>query len=168
MKLDRFDLKILEALQENGRLPVAQLAERIGLTPSPTWERVRRLEELGVLAGYHARIAVERLARLTEVIVPVSLESHRAHDFRRFEQAIARIPEIVACWAVGGEVDYVLQFVVGDVRRYQDVIEEALRADLGIRQYWSYIVTKSVKPFAGIPLKQLLDAEEPEKRPADP
>jgi Lrp/AsnC family transcriptional regulator of ectoine degradation len=163
MKLDRFDVKILEALQEDGRMPMARLAERIGLTPSPTWERVRRLEHAGVLRGYHADVAAERLKQLTHVIVPVALENHRAQDFRRFEQAIARIPQIVACWAVGGEVDYMLHFVVSDVRSYQVVIEETLNAELGIRRYWSYIVTKAVKPYAGIPLEQLLGAEDQQK-----
>src|SRR5262249_13192606 len=109
MKLDKFDLKILQALQTDGRLPTARLADELGLTSSPTWERVRRLEEAGILRGYHADVAIERLAQITHVIVPVALESHRAPDFRRFEQGIAAIPEIVECWAVGGEMDYVLR-----------------------------------------------------------
>lgn len=156
MKLDRLDVQILQALQEDGRLPAARLAEKIGLSTSPTWERVRKLEEAGVVRGYHADICVDQLPQLTQVLVPVALESHHPEDFRRFEQAVANIPQIVACWAVGGEVDYVLQFIVDDVRGYQSAIEEILGADLGIRQYWSYIVTKSVKPHRGMPLARLL------------
>jgi Lrp/AsnC family transcriptional regulator, regulator of ectoine-degradation genes len=163
MKLDRFDVKILEALQEDGRMPMARLAERIGLTPSPTWERVRRLEQSGVLRGYHADIAADRLKQLTYVIVPVTLENHRASDFRRFEQAVARIPQIVACWAVGGEVDYMVHFVVADMTSYQAVIEATLNADLGIRKYWTYIVTKPVKPYAGLPISELLDPQDADK-----
>jgi Lrp/AsnC family transcriptional regulator of ectoine degradation len=163
MKLDRFDVKILEALQEDGRMPMARLAEKIGLTSSPTWERVRRLEQAGVLRGYHADIAAERLKQLTYVIVPVTLENHRATDFRRFEQAVARIPQIVACWAVGGEVDYMLHFVVSDMSSYQSVIEATLNADLGIRKYWTYIVTKPVKPYAGLPIAELLDPQDADK-----
>lgn len=156
MKLDKFDLRILEALQSDGRLPTARLADQVGLTSSPTWERVRKLEEAGVLRGYHADVALERLAQLTHIIVPVALESHRTQDFRRFEQAVAQIPEIVECWAVGGEVDYVLRFVVANIDAYQAAIEKALRADLGIERYWTYVVTKSIKPYAGVPLGRLL------------
>jgi Lrp/AsnC family transcriptional regulator of ectoine degradation len=157
MKFDHFDIEILEALQADGRLPAARLAEKIGLTASPTWERVRRLEQAGVLRGYHADIAaVGRISELTQVLVPVALERHRAQDRKRFEQAIAQIPQIVACWAVSGEVDYILQFIVADVRSYQAVIDRALRSDIGIRQYWSYVVTKTVKPYGGLPLRQLL------------
>lgn len=160
MRLDRFDLKILAALQVDGRLPNSRLAQKIGLSPSPTWARVRRLEEAGVLRGYHADLAAERLGPITLIIVPVVLGSHRFQDFRRFEQAIEEIPEIVECWAVGGGVDYVLRFAVPSVAAYQALIEKLLQADVGIQRYWSYIATKPIKPFAGIPVARLLDAEE--------
>lgn len=152
MKLDKFDIKILEILGKDGRIPAAQLGKRVGLTSSPTWQRVRRLEEAGLIRGYRAEIAVERLAKIVTVVVPVSLESHRAHDFRRFEQAIEKIPEIVECAAVGGGVDYVLRFVVPTVERYQAIVDELLQGDFGIGQYWSYIVTKSIKAHPGVPL----------------
>lgn len=160
MKVDKFDLRILEALQANGRLPTARLAEHVGLTSSPTWERVRKLEESGVLRGYHAEIALNQLTHLTTVIVPMVLENHRAQDLRRFEQAIERVPNIVECWAVGGAVDYVLRFVVRNIDEYQALIEQLLNAGIGIQRYWSYLVTKNVKPFRGIPLGALLDADD--------
>lgn len=156
MKLDKFDLKILRALQADGRQPTARVAEEVGLSASPTWERVRKLEEAGVLRGYHADIAIEELATLTHVIVQVTLESHRAENFIRFEQAIATIPEVVECWAVGGEVDYVLRCVVSNIDSYQQVIERVLHAELGIQRYWTHVVTKAIKPFRGVPLQQLL------------
>lgn len=157
MKFDKFDLKLLQALQVNGRQPTARLAEELGLSPSPTWERMRKLEEAGVLRGYHADVAIERITQFIHVIVSVTLATHRAQDFRRFEQAVTTIPEVVECWAVSGEVDYVLRFVVADIPAFQDVIERALRADVGIERYWTYVVTKSVKPFAGVPLGRLID-----------
>jgi Lrp/AsnC family transcriptional regulator, regulator of ectoine-degradation genes len=159
MKIDKFDLKILEALQADGRLPAARLAEQVGLTASPTWERVRKLEQAGVVRGYHADVAVEELAQITVIIVPVVLENHRAQDFRRFEQAIAKIPEIVECWAVGGGVDYVLRFVLRNIEQYQHLVEQLLQAELGIQRYWSYVVTKPIKPFGGVPLDLLLGGE---------
>lgn len=160
MKLDKFDLKILQALQSDGRMPTARLADELGLTSSPTWERVRRLEESGIVRGYHADVAVEKLAQITHVIVLVALENHRAQDFRRFEQGIANIPEIVECWAVGGEMDYVLRFIVTDIDAYQAAIEKVLSADLGIGRYWTYVVTKAVKPFTGVPFDSLLARQD--------
>lgn len=162
MKLDKFDLKILEALQSDGRVPTAHLAERVGLSSSPTWERVRKLEQTGILRGYHADVAVELLAQVTMVIVPVVLENHRSHDFRRFEQVVEKIPEIVECWAVGGGVDYVLRFTLRTVDDYQSLMERLLQADLGIQRYWSYVVTKPIKPFAGMPLANLIASDDKE------
>jgi len=156
VKLDEFDLKILAALQDDGRLPTSRLAEQVGLTASPTWERVRRLEEAGILRGYHADLAMERLAPLTLIIVPIMLENRRAQDFQRFEQTIDRIPEVVECWAVDGEVDYLLRFAVPSVDAYQALMERLLQAGIGIQRYWSYIVTKPVKPFTGFPVARLL------------
>ena len=156
MKLDKFDLEILDALQSDGRLPTARLAEQVGLTTNPTWERVRKLEAAGVLRGYHADLAMEGLAPLTVVIVPIVLESRRAQDCKHFEQVIEKIPEVVECWAVGGEVDYVLRIVAPAIDDYQLLIERLLCRDLGIQRYWSYIVTKPVKPFIGIPIAKLL------------
>lgn len=160
MKIDKFDLKILEALQADGRLPAARLAEQVSLTSSPTWERVRKLEEAGILRGYHADIAVERLTRAVTIIVLVALESHRAQDFKRFQQAIAAIPEIVECWEVGGGSDYVMRVVVRNIEAYQALIERLLQAELGIQRYWSYVVTKSAKPFTGVPIARLLHEDE--------
>jgi Lrp/AsnC family transcriptional regulator, regulator of ectoine-degradation genes len=156
MKLDKFDIKILEVLQTDGRLPIAQLAERVGLTTSPTWGRVRQLEEAGVLRGYHADVAMERLAQVTVVIVTITLENHRAHDLHRFETGVAAIPEIIECSAVTGAVDYVLKFVVPTVEDYQRIIDGMLNAELGIQRYWSHIVTKLAKPFAGVPVARLI------------
>lgn len=159
MKLDKFDLKILDALQADGRLPTARLADKVGLSSSPTWERVRKLEAAGVLRGYHADVAIEQLAHVTTIIVPITLENHRESDLRRFELAIEKIPAIVESWAVGGGVDYVLRFVVRTIDDYQVIIEQLLRAELGIQRYWTYIVTKPVKPFAGVPITTLLADE---------
>lgn len=156
MKVDKFDLKILEALQSNGRMPAARLADHVGLSASPTWERVRKLEEAGVLRGYHADVALERIAPVTLVIVPVVLEYHRGQDLLRFERAIANIPEVIECLAVGGGVDYILRFAIPRIEDYQRLIERLLEADVGIQRYWTYIVTKPIKPFAGVPVAQLV------------
>jgi Lrp/AsnC family transcriptional regulator of ectoine degradation len=161
MKLDRFDVCILDALQSDGRMPATRLADRIGLSVSPTWERVRKLEKNGIVRGYHADVAIESITGLSHVIVTVALEKHRAESFRRLEEAVAATPEITACWAVGGTIDYVLHFVVPDIGDYQAVIDRTFREDLGIRQYWSYVVTKTVKSPTKLPLALLLSVESP-------
>jgi Lrp/AsnC family transcriptional regulator of ectoine degradation len=156
MKIDELDLKILEALQGDGRMSTARLAQQVGLTSSPTWERVHKLEDAGILRGYQAQVAVEELVPITMVIVLVALESHRREDFRRFQQAIDKIPQIVECWEVGGGSDYVLRFVVRSIEEYQALIEQLLQAEIAIHRYWSYVVTKAAKPYTGMPLNTLL------------
>ena len=115
MKLDAIDLRILEAVQQDGRITKLALAERVGLSATPCWVRLKRLEEAGIIAGYHARLALRRIAPIAGVIVQVTLANHRQADFDRFEQAIAARPEVVACWAVGGGVDYMLKVVARDI-----------------------------------------------------
>lgn len=156
MKLDNYDLKILQHLQADGRMATARLAQQLNLTASPTWERVRKLEQLGILRGYHAEIALEKLTQFVQVIVSVTLSRHRSDDFRRFEQAIADTPEVVESWAVTGDVDYMLRLVVPSIHSYQEVIERILHRDLGIERYGTYMVTKPNKPFAGVPFDRIM------------
>ena len=154
--LDGFDLKILSVLQRQGRMKKVELAAAIGLTPSPCWERLRRLEKAGIITGYHAEIDLARVLRAELVIVTVTLGSHEAEGFRRFEEAVAGVPEILDCFAVGGGVDYVLRLVVVDIGAYQSLMEGLLERGIGIHQYTTYIVTKAVKRARGYPLEHLL------------
>lgn len=154
MKLDKFDLKILRVLQTDGRLPATRLGEAIGLTASPTWERVRRLEQAGTVQRYRADVAIEHLPEFTHVIVSVTLASHRGKDFQRFEEGVATIPQVVECWAVGGATDYVLRFVCTGA--WQEALERALHAGLGIQRYSTWIAPRTAKVFAGMPLDQLM------------
>lgn len=102
LKLDAVDLRILEAVQENARITKIALAEKVGLSPTPCWLRLRKLEEAGVVTGYHARIAFRKIAPIAHIMVQITLGNHRQSDFDRFERAITVIPEIVSCWSVGG------------------------------------------------------------------
>lgn len=157
IRLDEQDIRILAALQRDGRMTKVKLAETINLSPSPCWERLRRLEDLGVIAGYHARINLELLVKPTTVLVEVTLRRHRREDFERFEQAVQDIPEIVECWATGGGVDYFLKVVTRDVDSYQRMIDGLLMDEgLGIDRYFTYIVTKPVKSAGEVPLRELL------------
>lgn len=160
MNIDRLDLKILSCLQQDARMSTARLAERIGLTPSPTFKRIRDLEGAGLLRGYRAELAVECLPPLARWIVSVSLANHRMQDFRHFEAAVARAPEVVACWAVGGDVDYMLHLVVlnADAEQGRPALETILGTDLGISRCRTQVVGRSIKSYVGLPLEQLIGA----------
>ena len=144
-RLDARDIKILSILQREGRLSKAALAERVNLSSTPCWERLNRLEEVGIIESYGANISLKAFGPLTIVFVEISIENHRSEDFQRFEQAIAKIPEIIECWAVGGGIDYLCKIIVRHFADYQALIESLLADNIGIQRYFTYVVTAPVK-----------------------
>ncbi|MDX1605876.1 MAG: Lrp/AsnC family transcriptional regulator [Candidatus Competibacterales bacterium] len=161
MKLDDYDLKILQLLQRNGRMTKLRLAEAISLSPSACWERLLRLEQAGIIRSYHADIDLDRLLRTVVVWVELTLKRHQAHDFARFEATVRELPAILECYAIGGGVDYLLKIVARDIDDYQALIDDLLQADVGIDRYFTYIVTKQVKRPTGYPLRELLAGQAP-------
>ena len=155
-KLDPIDLKILDAIQRDGRITKLALADKVGLSPTPCWMRLRKLEKAGIVSGYHARVAMRIVAPVATVLMEVTLASHRQADFDRFERAIRDIPEIVACWAVGGGVDYVVKVMAPDIDAYQRLVDGLLAREIGIDRYFTYIVTKTVKEEIALPITELL------------
>lgn len=152
MKLDAIDLRILAAVQRDGRITKVKLAELAGLSPTPCWLRLRKLESAGIIAGYHARLAPRRVAPFATVLVEVTLANHRQQDFDRFERAIQAEEAVTDCWSVGGGVDYILKVVARDIDAYQRLIDRLLAEEIGIDRYFTYIVTRTVKEGAGLPL----------------
>ncbi|MEI9428300.1 Lrp/AsnC family transcriptional regulator [Mesorhizobium sp. Cs1299R1N3] len=157
-KLDAIDLKILDAIQRDGRITKLALAEQVGLSPTPCWMRLRKLEKAGIVSGYHARIAMRVVAPVATVLMEVTLASHRQADFDRFERVIRDISEIVACWSVGGGVDYVLKVMARDIDAYQRLVDGLLDREIGIDRYFTYIVIKTVKDDVALPIADLLPA----------
>lgn len=155
ISLDSRDLRILAVLSREGRISKTELARRVNLSATPCWERLRRLEKAGLIRGYRADIALARLAPHVVVFVVVELESHRAESFQAFERAVAAEEQIVACWAIGGGFDYLMQVVTRDIDSYQRLIDGLLAAGLGVKRYFTYIVTKDVKA-APAPLEALV------------
>jgi len=155
-KLDPIDLKILDAIQRDGRITKLALADKVGLSPTPCWMRLRKLEKAGIVSGYHASVAMRFIAPVATVLMEVTLASHRQADFDRFERVIRDIPEIVACWSVGGGVDYVLKVMARDIDAYQRLVDGLLEREIGIDRYFTYIVTKTVKDEIALPLADLL------------
>ncbi|GGO37611.1 AsnC family transcriptional regulator [Gemmobacter aquaticus] len=152
MKLDAIDLRILQAVQRDGRITKLKLAEVAGLSPTPCWLRLRKLEQAGIIAGWHARLAPRRVAPFTTVLVEVALANHRQADFERFERAVMEMESVVACWSVGGGVDYFLKVVAQDIDAYQRLIDGMLAAEIGIDRYFTYIVTKTLKEDEPLPM----------------
>jgi len=161
LKLDDRDLKILAILSREGRISKAELAKRVNLSAAPAWERMKRLEEAGLITGYRAEIALKKIAPHITVFMAAELESHRAQDFHQFERALSPLDEVVACWAVGGGFDYILQIVTRDIDAYQRLVDELLEAKVGLSRYFTYVVTKSVK-LRPPPLVQLLGMQAQE------
>jgi Lrp/AsnC family transcriptional regulator of ectoine degradation len=158
-KLDPIDLKILDAIQRDGRITKLALAEAVGLSPTPCWMRLARLEKAGIVSGYHARIAMRVIAPVATVLMEVTLSSHRQADFDRFERAVRDIPEIVACWSVGGGVDYLMKIMARDIDAYQRLVDALLGRELGIDRYFTYIVIKTVKEETVLPIGELVGEE---------
>jgi Lrp/AsnC family transcriptional regulator of ectoine degradation len=148
LKLDDRDLKILTILSREGRISKAELAKRVNLSAAPAWERLKRLEDAGIIAGYRADVALKKLAPHVTVFMAAELESHRAQDFQQFERALSPLDEVVACWAVGGGFDYILQIVTRDIDSYQRLVDHLLEAKVGLSRYFTYVVTKPVKMSA--------------------
>lgn len=154
LSLDDRDVQILSVLAREGRISKIDLARRVNLSATPCWERLRRLEKAGLIRGYRADIALAKLAPHVVVFVVLELDSHRAESFQAFERAVAAHDEIVSCWAIGGGFDYLMQVIARDIDAYQRLIDALLAAELGLRRYFTYIVTKDVKagppPFEGL------------------
>ncbi|MEZ5668913.1 MAG: Lrp/AsnC family transcriptional regulator [Alphaproteobacteria bacterium] len=144
-RLDPTDVRILAAVQKEGRLSKTALAARVNLSPSPCWTRLRRLEQSGLIRAYRAEIALERIARFASILVEVTLKQHRYEDFQRFETAIAGEEAVVECYAIGGGIDYLLKVIVPDIDAYQALIDGLLQRRIGIDRYFTYVVTRTVK-----------------------
>jgi Lrp/AsnC family transcriptional regulator of ectoine degradation len=156
MKLDQRDIAILKVLSQEGRIAKTALAERVGLSATPCWDRLRKLEKAGLIEGYRAEIALKKLGPHVTVFVAAELADHTAARFRAFEEAMRRYDEVVACWALGGGFDYLLQIVTRDIDAYQRLIDEMLDARIGLARYFTYVVTKPVKGPAPPPFETLL------------
>ena len=157
LRLDSTDLKILAVLQKEGRITKAALADRVNLTATPCWERLKRMEKAGVISGYGARLSMKALGPVSVIFMAAEIENHRSEDFRRFEQAILDNDHVTGCWAVGGGIDYLLRIVAKDVESYQLMVDEMLSSDIGLKRYYSYIMTKAIKEGPDFPLSLIAE-----------
>ncbi|HEY8564526.1 MAG TPA: Lrp/AsnC ligand binding domain-containing protein [Beijerinckiaceae bacterium] len=143
--IDRIDRRILAILQAEGRLPMVELAERIGLSPTSAGERLRRLQKDGVIAGFGARLDAKRLGLGLLVFVEVSLDKTTPDVFERFAAAVRRAPEVLECHMVAGGFDYLLKTRVADMVAYRRFLGEVLLALPGVKETRTYAVMEEVK-----------------------
>lgn len=150
--LDIEDIRILRALQDNGRMTNSELAETVGMSASPCWRRVRRLEADGVIRGYAARLSRRALGLGVLAYVSVEIADHSEALTREFEQAIAGLEEVIACHQVTGGADYILTVVSQDLDSYADFANKRLRPIPGIKAISTSFVLKEAKPQSGLPV----------------
>ncbi len=158
--LDAFDMRILAALHRDGRMTKVKLAEIIGLSPTPCGSRIERLEKAGLVRGYHADIDLVQLARLTRFRMTVSLRDWTPPKARRFEAAVAGIPNIVECEAVLGDIDYIVTVLAVSIGHYQEIIGILLATLSDEIDFTTYPVSKSVKREVDLALLKLSNQEE--------
>ncbi|HEY5559602.1 MAG TPA: Lrp/AsnC family transcriptional regulator [Steroidobacteraceae bacterium] len=151
-RLDRTDIRILEQLQRDGRLSHVELAERVGLSPTPCTRRVRRLEKLGIIRGYAALIEPKRVGQNVLAFVQIKLERHTDDVIDRFRRMLEERPEVVSAHAMTGEMDFLLQVVVPDLDALGRFTLHQLLKLPGVRDVRSSLVLETLKTVARVPL----------------
>ena len=153
--LDVINGRIIAALQANGRLSNIELAELVGLSPSPCSRRVKRLEQHGYIEGYRAVLRRDRVGLGFSVFVGVKINEHANEHALLFERAVVEMPEVVACHLVSGEDDYFLEIVVPELADYQQFLVGKLLALPVVREVRSNIAIQTLKAGAPLPLDHL-------------
>jgi len=145
MEIDRFDRQILQVIQQDGRISNQDLADRIGLSPSPCLRRVRTLEEAGLITGYRALLDVKKLGLSLMALIGISMDLHTPERFANLEKAIAEIPEILECLLITGQQsDYQLKVVVRDMDAYQDLLLNKITRIQGVTGVHTSFVLRRV------------------------
>jgi Lrp/AsnC family leucine-responsive transcriptional regulator len=149
--LDRFSRAILAELLRDSRLTIGQIAERVGLSPSPCWKRIKDMEGAGVIRGYTAQVDVEKVGLGLTVMVEVNMAMHSEATVRQFEKAVAASAPIVQCRSTTGESDYVMTVLAPDIKHYEQFLHETLFKLPGITHVRSSIVLREVKSELRLP-----------------
>lgn len=151
-EIDKTDRRLLAELQRDGRIAVVALAEKLGLSPTATTERLRRLARDGFILGYSARLNPEKLDRGLLVFIEVKLDRTTPDVFDRFAKAVARAPEVLECHMVAGGFDYLVKIRVADMHAYRRFLGDVLLALPGVRESHTYAVMEEVKNSAALPI----------------
>ena len=152
IKLDTKDKQILKILQENGRITNAQMAIDVGLSPAPTLERVKKLEKLGIIVSYHARLNHAAIGLGVSTFVKVTLKSHNKEAINRFAGEMQKVDEVVECHHTTGTADFMLKVVAEDIPAYQQLMLENITEILEINEIESMVVLSTLKDSRTVPV----------------
>ena len=153
MQLDRYDLQILNILQQDGRISNQDLADRIGLSASPCLRRVKTLEEAGLIKGYHAVLDAKKMGLSLLALIYISMDQHTPERFGNFEGMIAEIPEVLECLLITGQsADYQLKVIVKDMEAYQDLLLNRITRITGVTGVHSSFVLRQVINKTALPV----------------
>jgi len=155
-KFDDYELKMLQILQDEGRKPVSELAETIGLSTTPCGRRFDGLQKSGVIRGFHARLSRRAIGLNIEVFVQVSLTTHSGDAPERFKTEILKRSEVTACWALTGDQDFLLNVMVPDVDALNQFVMQNLMKIDGVRDVKTNLVLENIKPAGAVPLAHLI------------
>ncbi|TWC19660.1 MULTISPECIES: Lrp/AsnC family transcriptional regulator [unclassified Pseudomonas] len=153
--LDPFDIKILVHLQREGRCSNVDLSAAVALSESPCLFRTKRLQDAGVIQGYRAVVALDKLGSHVMVFSEVTISSHRPSDFRKFEAGVDKYQEIIECYNVSGGYDYLLKIVAPSISCFQALMDRLLEDDIGIERFASRIVLRQPLDQRGYPLSTI-------------
>lgn len=151
-KLDKTDLKILKQLQEDGRISNLDLAQKVGLSATPTFERVKKLEKAKIIKSYHAELDVESLGLGIQTFMLVSLAQTRGNSVPNFIKQILEIPEIIECYHVTGSSDYILKIMVQDIAAYESLAMDKIRNISEIANVTTMVILSTIKKLKVVPL----------------
>lgn len=147
------DLRILKQLQGSGRMTNQELAEKVGMAASPCWRRMKQLEDSGVITGYQANIDRKKIGLGLLAFIRVKIDSHSEEDAQRFEQEVGELPSVIACYAIAGDADFLLQVVAKDLDSFSSFAMEVVRRLPGIKEMQTSFVLREVKPLDVLPLE---------------
>ena len=157
-KLDNIDAKILHLIQSDAGLSVSDISEEVGLSSSPCWRRIKRMEEMGIIKGRVTLLDRKTLGLVFEVFVAVKLGLPNSENMEKFEQSVARMPEVVQCAVVTGAVDFMLRIVTTDMHAYESFLREVLLSIDLISDVQSRIVLRQSKDTTAVPLNLISNA----------
>jgi len=153
LTLDRIDRHILEVLQSDGRIANQDLADRVGLSPSPCLRRVKALEESGLIVGYHAVLDARKLGLTLMALVHISMDQHTPERFANFEASVSVLPEVLECLLITGQdADYQLKVAIRDMDHYQSLLLEKITRIVGVTGVHSSFVLRKVLAKTALPV----------------
>ncbi|WP_411818771.1 Lrp/AsnC family transcriptional regulator [Hyphococcus sp. DH-69] len=158
IKIDKLNIRILETLQTEARISYPKMSSKVGLSPSPCFNRVKKLEEGGVINGYHADVNLRALAPHVSVLTMIQFDNHGQENERLFREFVQKTDTIVSAQQASGQIDYILYFVCPTMQAYRDTADRLLEENPAVVKLETIILLDQVKKFTGYPLQELLNS----------